>query len=205
MTVCIYFFAKQTNPLVISAGIDCSSKNHSRSTSGSFSVLLSEENSLPAKANSASLSPSPFGDIPGDVSPRNRHFPSTNSSSPTPPTLRSSQNALDDSAFAVREPKLSTGSLFSIPSITSTSTIQTPPVTPGTPHRNPNSISHSSSANDFLSSSKNPSRNRVGSTGAKSVHRTLMPPFSKLKSSKSSEWVCQSIAFTYTLVSKYQF
>ena len=94
--------------------------------------------------------------------------------------MRKLSNASDDSAFVSRDHKLSL--TFLTPTVTNTSTTQTPVVTPGTPHRSPNLVINSG-ANDFLSVNKNHSRSQAASPGARSTHHglssTLPHSFSK--------------------------
>nr|CAB3260089.1 kinase suppressor of Ras 2 [Phallusia mammillata] len=139
--------------------------------------------------------PNQFTELPSRH--RSYQLPSTSSSCLTPPSpsgLGSRSSLESDSGFSVTKPAPSASpppirsKIFVIPP--SPLPVYTPPVTPGTPHKN----SHFHVQN---SGSRSLTRERVSSTGntnsttrsAKAVSSTaLLPPFTPLKPSKSSEW-----------------
>uniref|UniRef100_H2XK39 Protein kinase domain-containing protein n=1 Tax=Ciona intestinalis TaxID=7719 RepID=H2XK39_CIOIN len=143
-------------------------------------------------------------DMPVYVTGGKQHMPSTSSSCRTPPSpshLSFGSRSSLDSESSFRNPPSPTphaSKLFAIPVSTGqvTPSVNTPPVTPGTPHK---LLHYSVHSNSSLSTSatKSMNRDRVLSTGAgtslgrpvkSSLSNSLLPPFNQLKPSKSSEW-----------------
>ena len=177
------------------AGTDDQSTDRSRNGSESSNSLLFDENCTRTRYNTDSSNVDGIEDTGGDPQrPRHRNIPSTSSSCITPPSpIRGSRSSLEDSAFVNRDARVQQGSpppritMVVTPSLSTSSTSQTPPVTPGTPHKPPHRLS-ATSTSEYPGSNKTVSRTRVSSTGARANYNTLVPPFNKLKPSKSSEW-----------------
>ena len=174
-------------------GIDNQSTGRSRNGSESSSSFLSEENNFTRIRYNTDPSTVDGGeDIDSQRNNFHQQIPSTSSSCITPPSpIRGSRSSLEDSAFLSRDSRVQQGSpppriaMVVTPSMSTSSTVQTPPVTPGTPHKN---LHRLTSTSDYSSHSRSLTRNRVSSTGARATYNTLMPAFNKLKPSKSSEF-----------------
>ena len=173
-------------------GTDDQSTGRSRNGSESSSSFLSEENNYSRiRYNTDPLAVDGVEDTETQKNNHHRQIPSTSSSCITPPSpIRGSRSSLEDSAFASKTQQGSPPPRITMvvtPSMSSSSTAQTPPVTPGTSHKVPHRLS-TTTASDYSSGSKSLTRNRVSSTGARATYNTLMPTFNKLKPSKSSEF-----------------